>query len=64
MGKRKAFTMDENLSKAVRTAFVRLYNKGLIYKGNYLVNWCPGRCESAISDLEAEPNEIEGNCGL
>ena len=57
---REAFTMDENLSKAVRTAFVRLYNKGLIYKGNYLVNWCPGRCESAISDLEAEPNEIEG----
>lgn len=58
---REAFTLDENLSKAVREAFVRLYEKDLIYRGNYLVNWCPGRCESAISDLEAEPQEVEGN---
>ncbi|NLF00194.1 MAG: valine--tRNA ligase, partial [Anaerolineales bacterium] len=51
---RERFTMDEALSHAVRTAFVHLYHKGLIYRGAYLVNWCP-RCESAISDLEVEP---------
>ena len=49
---RERFTLDEGLSRAVRTAFVRLFDKGLIYRGAYLVNWCP-RCESAISDLEA-----------
>ena len=48
---RERFTLDEGLSHAVRVAFVRLYNRGLIYRGTYLVNWCP-RCESAISDLE------------
>jgi len=48
---RERFTLDESLSHAVRVAFVRLYEKGLIYRGTYLVNWCP-RCESAISDLE------------
>jgi len=53
---RDRFTLDEGLSRAVRTAFVRLYKKGLIYRGAYLVNWCP-RCESAISDLEAIPEE-------
>jgi valyl-tRNA synthetase len=53
---RDRFTLDEGLSRAVRTAFVRLYKKGLIYRGVYLVNWCP-RCESAISDLEAIPEE-------
>jgi valyl-tRNA synthetase len=53
---RDRFTLDEGLSHAVRTAFVRLYEKGLIYRGAYLVNWCP-RCESAISDLEAIPEE-------
>jgi valyl-tRNA synthetase len=53
---RERFTLDEGLSRAVRTAFVRLYEKGLIYRGAYLVNWCP-RCESAISDLEAIPEE-------
>ncbi len=53
---RDRFTLDEGLSRAVRTAFVRLYEKGLIYRGAYLVNWCP-RCESAISDLEAIPEE-------
>ncbi len=41
--------------------FVRLYKKGLIYRGNYMVNWCPGRCESAISDLEAEPEEEQSS---
>ncbi len=58
---RERFTLDENLSKAVRTAFVTLFKKGLIYKGSYLVNWCPGRCESAISDLEAEPQEVQSH---
>ena len=53
---RDRFTLDDGLSRAVRTAFVRLYDKGLIYRGAYLVNWCP-RCESAISDLEAIPEE-------
>ena len=53
---RDRFTLDQGLSRAVRTAFVRLYKKGLIYRGTYLVNWCP-RCESAISDLEAIPEE-------
>jgi valyl-tRNA synthetase len=50
---RERFTLDEGLSQAVRTAFVQLYKKGLIYRGTYLVNWCP-RCETAISDLEVE----------
>ncbi|MGQ9593467.1 MAG: valine--tRNA ligase [Anaerolineae bacterium] len=53
---RERFTLDEGLSRAVREAFVRLYRKGLIYRGLYMVNWCP-RCESAISDLEVEPVE-------
>ncbi|GAB4312703.1 MAG: valine--tRNA ligase [Promethearchaeota archaeon] len=55
---RERFTLDENLSRAVRTAFHHLYDKGLIYRGEYMINWCPGRCESAISDLEAEPEEV------
>ncbi len=53
---RDRFTMDNGLSHAVRTAFVRLYKKGLITRGAYLVNWCP-RCETAISDLEAIAEE-------
>jgi valyl-tRNA synthetase len=53
---RDRFTLEDDLSRAVRTAFVRLYKKGLIYRGTYLVNWCP-RCESAISDLEVIPEE-------
>jgi len=53
---RERFTMDEGLSKAVREAFVRLYNDGLIYQGDYIVNWCP-RCHTAISDLEVEYTE-------
>jgi valyl-tRNA synthetase len=50
---RERFTMDEGLSQAVREVFVRLYNDGLIYRGDYIVNWCP-RCLTAISDLEVE----------
>jgi valyl-tRNA synthetase len=53
---RERFTMDEGLARAVREAFVRLYNKGLIYRGSYLVNWCP-RCTTALSDLEVEHEE-------
>jgi len=48
---RERFTMDEGLSRAVVEVFVRLYNEGLIYRGEYIVNWCP-RCKTAISDLE------------
>ncbi|MGH2415606.1 MAG: class I tRNA ligase family protein, partial [Microcystaceae cyanobacterium] len=57
---RERFTMDEGLSQAVRTAFVQLYRAGLIYRGNYLVNWCP-ESQSAVSDLEVENKEVEGN---
>ena len=57
---RDCFTLNEDLSHAVRTAFVRLYKKGLIYRGTYLVNWCP-RCESAVSDLEVIPDERDGH---
>ncbi|MGC8838083.1 MAG: valine--tRNA ligase, partial [Anaerolineae bacterium] len=57
---RERFTLDEGLSRAVREAFVRLYRKGLIYRGLYMVNWCP-RCESAISDLEVEPVERDAH---
>ncbi len=53
---RERFTLDAALSRAVRMAFVTLYERGLIYRGPYMVNWCP-RCESAISDLEVEPQE-------
>lgn len=56
---RERFTMDEGLSRAVRTAFVSLYERGLIYRGEYLVNWCP-RCGTAISDLEVEHEEERG----
>ena len=58
---RERFTLDKQLSQAVREAFYRLYQKGLIYRGEYMVNWCPGRCESAISDLEAIPEEEQGH---
>ena len=57
---RERFTMDEGLSQAVKTAFVQLYEEGLIYRGNYLVNWCPASL-SAVSDLEAENQEIDGH---
>ncbi|MBX3053979.1 MAG: valine--tRNA ligase [Caldilineaceae bacterium] len=56
---RERFTLDDGLSDAVLEAFIRLYEDGLIYRGNYLVNWCP-RCQSAISDLEVEHEEVEG----
>lgn len=58
---RERFTLDEQLSKAVREAFVTLYERDLIYRGSYLVNWCPGRCESAISSLEAIPEDVNGH---
>lgn len=57
---RERFTMDEGLSQAVIHAFVQLYNEGLIYRGNYLVNWCPAS-QSAVSDLEVESKEVDGN---
>lgn len=57
---RERFTMDEMLSKAVIEAFVRLYEDDLIYRGKYLVNWCP-QSQSAVSDLEVENREIDGN---
>ncbi|MCU1283728.1 MAG: valyl-tRNA synthetase [Acidobacteriales bacterium] len=56
---REYFTMDENLSVAVREAFVRLHEQGLVYRGNYIVNWCP-RCVTAISDLEVVHEEMQG----
>jgi valyl-tRNA synthetase len=56
---RERFTMDEGLSAAVRKVFVRLYNEGLIYKGKYIINWCP-RCRTALSDEEAEHRELGG----
>ena len=57
---REYFTMDERLSVAVREAFVRLYEQGLIYRGTYIVNWCP-RCQTAISDLECVHEEQKGH---
>jgi valyl-tRNA synthetase len=57
---RERFTMDEGLSAAVLEAFVRLYDEGLIYRGNYLVNWCPAS-QSAVSDLEVEQQEVDGH---
>ncbi|HEU4982332.1 MAG TPA: valine--tRNA ligase [Acidobacteriaceae bacterium] len=56
---REYFTMDENLSRAVKEAFVRLHEQGLIYRGAYIVNWCP-RCQTAISDLEVVHEEQQG----
>ena len=57
---RERFTMDEGLSRAVRKVFVKLYDEGLIYRGNYITNWCP-RCHTALADLEVEHEEIEGH---
>ena len=56
---RERFTLDEGLSRAVREAFVNLHRKGLIYRGEYIINWCP-RCQTALSDLET-PHEDEGS---
>ncbi len=57
--KRTRFTMDEGLSESVLEAFVELYNKKLIYRGNYIINWCP-RCQTALSDEEAPHVDTEG----
>ena len=57
---RERFTMDENLSKSVIEVFVRLYEKGLIYRGKYIINWCP-RCSTALSDEEVEHKESHGH---
>ncbi len=56
---RERFTMDEGLSTAVREVFVRLYEDGLIYKGDYIVNWCP-RCHTALADDEVEHDPTDG----
>ncbi len=56
---REYFTMDERLSRAVREVFVRLYDEGLIYRGTYIINWCP-RCTTAISDLEVIHEDTPG----
>ena len=58
--KRERFTMDDGLSLAVRKVFVQLYKKGLIYRGEYIINWCP-RCCTALSNEEVEHEETDGN---
>ncbi len=57
---RERFTLDENLSRAVRRVFVSLYREGLIYRDTYIVNWCP-RCRTALSDLEVVHQETNGH---
>jgi valyl-tRNA synthetase len=57
---RERFTLDEGCSAAVREVFVRLYEKGLIYKGSYIVNWC-SKCQTTISDIEVEHNDRIGH---
>jgi len=57
---REHFTLDEGPSRAVRTTFVHLYDKGIIYRGERIINWCP-RCATALSDLEVELKEIMGH---
>lgn len=57
---RERFTLDEGLSKAVREVFVRLFEEGLLYRENRLINWCP-RCHTALSELEVEHEETDGN---
>src|SRR5205814_9124897 len=56
---RERFTLDPDLSRAVRRAFVQLFREGLIYRGRYVVNWCP-RCGTAVSDLEVVHREEKG----
>ena len=58
--KRERFTMDEGLSQAVRKVFVQLYDEGLIYRGNYIINWCH-RCHTALADLEVEHEDLDGH---
>ena len=57
---RERFTMDEGLSRAVRKVFVDLYHQGLIYRGDYIINWCH-RCHTALADLEVEHQEHDGH---
>jgi valyl-tRNA synthetase len=57
---RERFTMDENYSKSVTEVFIELYKKGLIYRGSYIINWCP-RCSTALSDEEAPHKDLQGN---
>ncbi len=57
---RERFTLNPDLSRAVLEAFVRLYERGLIYRGTYMVNWCP-RCATALSDLEVKHDDTQGN---
>lgn len=57
---RERFTLDEGLSKAVREVFVKLYEKGLIYRGNYIINWDPA-ARTALSDIEVEYKEVQGH---
>lgn len=57
---KEAFTMDDNLSAAVKEVFVRYYNKGLIYRGSRIINWCP-KCKTALSDAEVEYEEQASN---
>ena len=57
--RRERFTMDEGLSRAVREVFVRLFDEGLIYKGHYIINWCP-RCQTALSDEEVDHEPEQG----
>jgi valyl-tRNA synthetase len=56
---RTYFTLDEGLSRAVRETFVRLYEEGLVYRGHYIINWCP-RCLTALSNEEVEKDEVDG----
>jgi valyl-tRNA synthetase len=57
---RERFTLDEGLNRAVREAFCRLYEKSLIYRGTYMINWCP-RCQTALSDLEVDHDQTSGS---
>ncbi len=57
---RLRFTMDEGLSRAVREVFVKLWEEGLIYRGDYIINWCP-RCHTALADIEVEYKEVNGH---
>lgn len=57
---RERFTMDEGCSEAVREIFIKLYEKGLIYRGSYLINWCP-KCHTTISDIEVEHQDRQGH---
>ncbi len=57
---RTRFTMDEHYSEVVKTVFIKLYEKGLVYRGQYIINWCP-RCQTALSDEEAQHKELNGS---